>query len=206
MQKTVTITDKTIINDILNNATYGVMALCIENKPYSIPFNFVKLDGSIYIHGSKKGKKIDIIKENSFASFSVIEEYSIIQSYFVTDNGDASPATHLFSSLILDGKIIFVEDYNEKVIGFEALMKKYQPEGKYIPLNDKKMYEKIINATGMFKLVPENISGKVKLGQTWNKEKFEMAIKNLQERGTKQDLNTIRRMKYLRNKLTDKIS
>jgi len=201
MQKIVTITDKAIINDILNSATYGVMALCSDNIPYSIPFNFVELNGSIYFHGSKKGKKIDIIKENSSASFSVVEEYSLIPSYFVTNSGDASPSSHLFSSVILDGKIELVEDYNEKVQGFKALMEKYQPEGKYKPLNNKTMYEKIINATGMFKLIPENISGKVKLGQNWKKEKFEKAIIHLQERGTKKDVNTIKKMKQLQEQL-----
>lgn len=201
MQKTVTITDKSIIKDILNNATYGVMALCSDNKPYSIPFNFIELNGSIYIHGAKKGKKIDIINDNAFASFSIVEEYSLIPSYFLTDTGDASPASHLFSSLIIDGKIEFVNDYDEKVSGFKALMEKYQPEGNYKPLDDKKMYEEIINATGMFKLIPEDISGKVKLGQNWKKEKFEKAIRHLQERGTNQDIQTLRRMKDLQKEL-----
>lgn len=197
MKNNVTIHDENTINCIIQNANYGTMALCLDNKPYNIPFNYVKYDDCIYIHGAKKGKKIDIIKQNCLGSFSIVEDYSLLPSYFSTDSGDASPATHLFSSVIIDGEIQIIEDYDEKINALQALMKKYQPEGQYKPLNDKKMYEKMINATGLFKLIPQSISGKVKLGQNWNKEKFDRIIKNLKERGSKKDLDTIAKMKNL---------
>ncbi len=198
MQKIVTITDEKTIKDILDNAKYGTMALCFDNKPYSIPFNFTQSNGFFYFHGNKKGKKIDIIQQNNFASFSVVEEYSLLPSYFSTNTGSAKPATHLFSSVIIDGIIKIVEDYDEKVEVFQSLMEKYQPEGKFNNLNDKQMYEKIINATGMFKLIPELISGKVKLGQNWDDERFDRVITHLKARGTAQDLDTIKRMEQLK--------
>lgn len=73
-------------------------------------------------------------------------------------------------------------------------MKKYQPEGKFIHLGDKQTYEKIINTTGMFKLIPQTISGKVKLGQNWTEERYNSVINHLKRRSTKQDLDTVKRM------------
>lgn len=201
MQKIVTITDEKIIKDILDNAKYGTMALCIDNKPYSIPFNFIQCNNVFYFHGNKKGKKIDIIQQNNFASFSVVEEYSLLPSYFSTDTGNAKPATHLFSSVMIDGVIQIVQNYDEKVEVFQSLMEKYQPEGKFNHLRDKQMYEKIINATGMFKLLPKSISGKVKLGQNWDNERFNRVISHLKTRGTARDLDTLKRMEQLRKNI-----
>ncbi len=115
MKRIFEITDKNMISEILHNAKYGTLALCIDNKPYSLPINFVEIDEVIYFHGSKKGKKIDIIKNNCNASFCVVESLSLLPSYFSTHKGDACPATHLFKSVIIDGEIKFIEKYEEKV-------------------------------------------------------------------------------------------
>lgn len=195
MKKAFEITDKSMIKQIIDDTTYGTLALCADDKPYSLPLNFVGHNEEIYFHGSKKGKKISIIKENANASFSVVEEYSILPSYFSTDSGDASPATHLFKSVIIDGKIEFVDNYDEKAQALEVLMQKYQKEGNYIPLNNKEFYEKIINATCLYKLVPSDTSAKFKFGQNYNKERFQRVCEHLEQRGSKKDLQTLKLMK-----------
>ncbi len=193
MKKIATIKDKNIIQNILDEAEYGTLAICMNNKPYSLPINYVQINYEIYFHGSKKGKKLEIIKENCNASFSVVEDYSLLPSYFSTEDGSACPASQLFKSVIIDGKIKLVEDYNEKASALEFLMKKLQKEGAYIPLNHT-MYKKAINATALFKLVPEDVTGKFKLGQNYNKEKFERITTHLKRRGTEKDLLTLKFM------------
>ena len=106
------IKDKVIIDDILNNAQYGTLALCVDNKPYSVPINFVQIEDDIYFHGGKKGKKMQFIKNNTIASFSIVEPYSMIQSYFSSTENLACPATHFFKSIIIDGNIKIVNNYN----------------------------------------------------------------------------------------------
>lgn len=194
MKKAFEITDKIVICEILDNAQYGTLALCSDNKPYSLPINFVEIDGEIFFHGAKKGKKISIIKENSYASFSVVEDYSLLPSYFSSNKGDACPATHLFKSVIIDGQIEFINKYDEKANALESLMQKLQKEGKYTPLNNE-MYKKAIDATCLFKLVPNEIKGKFKLGQHFNKERYERVCFHLEQRGTKKDLQTLELMK-----------
>ena len=191
MKKTFEITDDKQISEILDNAEFGTLALCVENKPYSLPINFVELNGEIFFHGAKKGKKIDIMKTNPNVSFSVVEDYSLLPSYFSNDKGNACPATHLFKSVIIDGKIEFVEKYEEKVDALQGLMEKLQSEGGFTHMSDKGMYEKAINATELFKLVPSEKKAKFKLGQNFTTDRYERVKEHLLKRGTKKDLATL---------------
>jgi len=197
MKKAFEITDEKIISEILDNAQFGTLALCVENKPYSVPINFVESEGDIFFHGAKKGKKIDIMKQNSNASFSVVEDYALLPSYFSNDKGDACPATHMFKSIIIDGKIEFIEEYDEKVKAMSALMQKLQKEGKYIPLNHE-MYKKALNATVVYKLVPYEKKAKFKLGQNFNDERYTRVINHLKKRGSKKDLTTLKLLQEFR--------
>ena len=199
MKQIFEITDKNIIDEVLNNSEYGTLAICDNNKPYSLPINFVKINENIYFHGSKKGRKIDILKNNQFASFSVVENYSMIQSYFSSTDELACPATQFFKSIIIDGKIEFVEDYDEKVLALQKLMEKLQPEGKYKPLKDE-VYKKMINATTIYKLVPDELKAKFKFGQHLNQERFDMIINHLEKRNNPKDILTIKLMKELKEK------
>ncbi len=194
MKKAFTIENNEIVKRLISENEYGTLALCVDNKPYSVPINYVEYKGEIYFHGAKKGKKIEMIKENAFASFSMVEAYSLLPSYFSTDDGKASPATHLYKSVIIDGEIEFVEDFNEKVRGFTALMQKYQKEGQYLPLSDE-IHKKIIKATAMYKLVPTETSAKIKFGQNYNKKRYARVVEHLEKRGTKKDLETLELMK-----------
>ncbi len=191
------IKDKNIINAMLGSAEYGTLAVCDDNKPYSLPINFVQIDNAIYFHGSKSGRKIDILKNNSFASFSVVEAHSMIQSYFSSEEELACPATQFFKSVIIDGEIDFVEEYGEKVKALSALMEKLQPEGRYKPL-DEHVYQKSINATTIYKLIPMQTRAKFKFGQHLDKKRFDMIIGHLKKRGTETDLATIKMMEDMR--------
>lgn len=198
MRKVFEVTDKYMIDEVLSNSEYGTLSLCNDNKPYILPLNFVMANDEIYFHGAKKGKKIDLIKENSNASFNVVETYSLLPSYFSTDDGKACPATHLYKSIVVEGNIEFVENYDEKANALESLMKKLQKEGKYIPLSDE-IYKKAINATCVYKLVSSNISAKFGLGQNFNEERFNRVCENLTLRGTKKDLKTLELLIQFRN-------
>lgn len=193
MKQNVQIKNRKIIDEILQSAEYGTLALCKDNIPYSIPMNYTYFDNSLYFHGSKTGRKIDIMKENLFASFSVVEPYSVIQSYFSSNDNLACPATHFFRSVICDGQIEFVNDYDEKVSALESLMQKLQPEGKYTPLTDE-VYKKRVDATNLFKINIKNIEGKLKLGQNLPQKRYEMILDFLEKRGYDLDKKTILQM------------
>ena len=196
MKQIFEIKDAKMIEEFLSEQEYGVLALSMNNRPYSVPLNFVKVGDALYFHGAKKGKKVTMMQNNSYASFSVVKSHSMIQSYFSSKDALACPATQFFQSVIIDGKITFVEEYEEKVMAMSALMQKLQPEGKYKPLSED-IYKKALNATLVYKLNIEECRAKYKFGQHLSKERFEMIIEHLQERNRESDRETIQEMKRL---------
>ena len=182
------------IIEFLENLEYGTLALCNDNHPYSLPINFVTLNGCIYFHGSKKGRKVKAIKANANASFSAVKAYSIIASYMSSKDGLACPATQFFKSCIIDGKIEITQESQEKIDALNALMAKLQKEGGYKDLNDP-IYKKSIAATNIFKLTPISSNLKLKFGQKLSDERFNMIIEHLEQRATKEDLETVKLMK-----------
>ncbi len=197
MKQIFEMTDQREINTLLDTTEYGTLALCSENKPYSLPLNFARIGNEIYFHGSKSGRKIEILKQNSQASFSIVEPHAMIQSYFSSHDGLACPATQFFKSIMIEGKVAFVEGYDEKVKALESLMKKLQPEGKYKPLGED-AYQKAIHATTIYKLIPSQIRAKYKFGQHLTQERFEMIVAHLKKRDSDIDQKTVIMMKTLR--------
>jgi nitroimidazol reductase NimA-like FMN-containing flavoprotein (pyridoxamine 5'-phosphate oxidase superfamily) len=197
MKENTRIKDKKIIERIIDDAEYGTLALCdTEGKPYALPINYVRIGNDLYFHGSKKGRKIESIESSKQASFSIVETLSFVPSYYSTKEDLACPATQFYRSVSIEGYIEFVDDYKEKVMALSKLMEKLQPEGKYQSMS-KAVYQKAIDATRIFKLIPNGISGKFKLGQQHSKERLELIIKNLGARGTQTDLKTVALMREI---------
>jgi len=188
------ITDKSKIYKLLDNTTYGTLALSFEDNPYSVAVNFVRIKDDIYFHGALKNKKMKMLSKNPHVSFSVIKEYSIIDSDFSSLDGLACPATHFFSSISIDGVASIVEERSKKIEVFTKLMEKLQPKGGYRPFSDS-AYDKAIKATAIVKIEVKNISEKHKLGQHLSKERFEMIISHLENRSSDIDKETINMMK-----------
>ena len=197
MKQIFEIKDKKIIQRVLDNAEYGTLALCADNVPYSVPVNFVALNDVVYFHGAYKGRKMSMIAQNAKVSFSVVENYSLIQSYFSSTDGLACPATHFFKSVVIDGEAVLVEEREEKAMMFEALMQKLQPEGKYLSF-DEEAYDTAIKSTAVVKIVVSELRAKFKFGQHLNAERFDMIVRHLEERGEKTDLETVALMNKMK--------
>jgi len=193
MKKIFEINDNELITEMLNIAEYGVLALCGE-KPYAVPVNFVYLDGSVYFHGSPKGKKMNLLKENNSVSFNVTTDAIIIPSYFSSAEDLACPASAFFKSVIIDGEAEIIYNREELAAIFSAMMKKLQPEGKYEPFESNK-YDKQFTAVSVVKINTHRISAKFKFGQNLNQERFQMVVDNLENRGRDIDLLTAKTMK-----------
>lgn len=64
-----------VCEEVLRAEPRGVLAVYGENGyPYAIPVNYYYQDGHIYIHGGKQGHKIDALKQNGKACFTVTEQ------------------------------------------------------------------------------------------------------------------------------------
>jgi hypothetical protein len=188
------IEDKAITYKILDQAEYGTLALSLDDVPYAVPLNFVRLEDTLYFHGALKNRKMKMLSKNQRASFSVVENHSLIDSDFSSTEGLACPATQFFKSVSIEGVMEMVESREEKVIMFEALMKKLQPKGGYKPF-DEEIYDKALKAMAVYKLLPSTVSCKFKFGQNLSEKRFEMIVESLEKRGSEIDRKTIKIMK-----------
>ncbi|HVP82503.1 MAG TPA: pyridoxamine 5'-phosphate oxidase family protein, partial [Nitrososphaeraceae archaeon] len=118
---------------------------------------------SIYMHSYPYGEKIDNIKRNSKVGFEVDQHIAFLPSYYFHPT-DASQADTLYISIVIKGESFIVENYDEKALALNALMEKYQKEGKYQRL-DSKM--RSVQDVTVIKIVPIEIRGKYKIGQQW---------------------------------------
>ena len=191
------IKDKVLIYNVLDKAEYGTLALCMDNKPYAVPVNFVRIGDDIYFHGALKNKKMKMLAQNPAVSFSVVENYALIDSDFSSVDGLACPATQFFKSVSIEGVVEVLESREVKVKVFEALMQKFQPKGGYKPFSDSD-YDAAIKATAVVKIAVETLSCKFKFGQHLNEERFEMIVSHLLRRGTQIDRETVKIMKVQR--------
>ena len=178
LTKKLEIQSKKKIVEFLNNQPVGRIASTDANGyPQVIPMNFVfvqadipdnnsqtiiKLD-AIYMHSHPFGEKLDNIKRNEKVGFEVDQHICFLPSYYFHPT-DASQADTLYISIVIKGNSSIVEDNEEKARALNALMKKYQKEGRYQTLHPKMSS---VHEVTVIKIVPKEIRGKYKIGQHW---------------------------------------
>ena len=182
-----------IIKFLSEESTGRISCIDKEGFPQIIPMNFVFLDNSVYMHSHIRGEKIENIKRNSKVGFEVDRNLEFLPSYF-SDPDDASLADTLYISVVIKGEAILVEDKKEKILALNGLMKKYQPEGRYIPMREDM---DVLDATAVIKVTPKEMNGKYKIGQNMSKEeKIELATKIL-DKNSKTAKETVKIMGFI---------
>jgi nitroimidazol reductase NimA-like FMN-containing flavoprotein (pyridoxamine 5'-phosphate oxidase superfamily) len=155
------------IKEFLNQEHVGRISSMDENGyPQIIPMNFIFLNDFVYMHSHIKGEKIDNINRNNKVGFEVDKELEFLPSYF-EDPKDASLADTLYISVVIKGTASLVTDREEKTLALNGLMKKYQPEGRYDPIQSSM---RVLDAVAVIKVIPEVLSGKYKIGQNMRPE------------------------------------
>ncbi|PYI52068.1 pyridoxamine 5'-phosphate oxidase family protein [Paenibacillus flagellatus] len=178
------------IGSFLSEMSYGTLAMRGEEWPYAVPINYVYHEGSVYLHGSKVGHKMDAIRESGNVAFSVSKEYAIVPSYF-SDPKLACPATAYFKSVLIRGRIVPVEDPAEKAEALGALMRKLQPEGGYDPIDPADpAYKPRLEGVAVLRLDAVSTTAKFAFGQHLNDARFEQVCGGLKRRGAEADLET----------------
>tara|TARA_B100000674_G_scaffold112694_1_gene84070 strand:- start:955 stop:1587 length:633 start_codon:yes stop_codon:yes gene_type:complete len=182
------IKSKDKIVEFLNEESTGrISSIDEQGFPQIIPMNFVFLNDLVYMHSHIRGEKIENIKRNSKVGFEVDRNLEFLPSYF-SDPENASLADTLYISVVIKGEAQLVESNEEKVLALNGLMKKYQPEGQYKPMN-KNMG--VLDATAVIKIIPKEMNGKYKIGQNMTKdEKIELANK-IRQRNSKTSEETL---------------
>ena len=181
------------IAQFLNEEHVGrIASLDQDGFPQIIPMNFAFVNGAIYMHSHTRGEKLDNIRANPKVGFEVDRELEFLPSYFSSPN-DASQADTLYISVVIKGDGVIINDRNEKTLALNALMEKYQPEGKYERLTPE-MH--VIDEVAIIKVIPKTMRGKYKIGQHMDKTIRAEIAKKILEKNSPTARQTIQTMGF----------
>ena len=113
------ISDKSDIKAIIEKAKVCRLGMVNGNKPYIVPLCFGCRDNALYFHGSLKGKKIDLIRENPNVCF----EFDLLTEIIESEN--ACDWRMEYQSIIGFGKAVFIEESDEKRNAISIIMGQY---------------------------------------------------------------------------------
>ena len=135
--------------DILIKGKRGVLSLVgDEGYPYGVPLNhyYDPMEGKLYFHSGKSGHKIDAMKKEKKASFCVIDKgHQEKNEWFLR-----------FNSVIVFGKIEFIEDEEVIIDKSRELTRKFTDDDEYF----QHELETSLKNTAMFALNIEHLCGK----------------------------------------------
>lgn len=94
-----------------------------DGNPYVVPMNFGYKDGTVYLHSSQKGKKIEILRKNP----AVCIAFSTDHQLRYQNEQVACSYSMKFRSVLAYGKVEFTEDPEEKRRALEIIMRNYSP-------------------------------------------------------------------------------
>ena len=123
-----------------------------HNMPYVVPLNFGLKDGVIYLHSSRTGKKLDILRNNK----NVCIAFSTDHQLRFQHEDVACSYVMKYRSILVYGHIEFIEDIEDKIEAMNLVMKKYV--GKEFSYN-----EPAIREVCVYKVIISEMTGK-KLG------------------------------------------
>jgi len=149
--------DQAKIDAFLAAAKVGHLGLADGAHPYVIPLNFCWLNGRIYFHGADAGRKVEIIRKNPNACFTVSEEFGTIADPIPahTDTG--------YMSVMLFGKVEKVDDPSEMREALQALLDKHVPGYYGQPLSEQHVmrYRSSLGSpVAVFRIKPSEWSAK----------------------------------------------
>ncbi|MBR2122363.1 MAG: pyridoxamine 5'-phosphate oxidase family protein [Lachnospiraceae bacterium] len=135
---------------ILKEEKRGILSLLGDDDyPYGVPVNhyYDETDGSLYFHSGMKGHKIDAMKRHDKASFCVYDSGFLKEGDWALN----------ISSVIVFGRIEFIEDPDEAVRICRLLSYKFTNDNNYI----EDEIRRSADHTLVFALRPEHMSGKL---------------------------------------------
>lgn len=146
------ITDRNQIIEVMRKCDVVRLALNDGDYPYILPLNFgLHADDNaieLYFHGAMEGRKYEIMEKDNRASFEMDCEHVLASDI------EKGKCTMNYASVIGKGHIFFIEGEEKKTL-LDAIVAQYHPEGfEYNPA--------AISRTKVYKLVVEEITGKVK--------------------------------------------
>jgi nitroimidazol reductase NimA-like FMN-containing flavoprotein (pyridoxamine 5'-phosphate oxidase superfamily) len=141
------ITEKSEIEAIIHKSMVCRIALSDDNTPYIVPLCFGYQNNTIYVHGSLKGKKIDILQKNQSICFEFDIDTEIVKA-----ESDCKWGMK-YKSVIGIGKALILKKPDDKQKALSIIMNQYSDR-------PPQFSEKAINGTTVIKIEIKSMTGK----------------------------------------------
>ncbi len=125
------ITDTAAIHEVLDAAPILYLALHAEPAPHVVPVCFGRDGEVLYIHGSLRGRKIELIRADPRVGFSACTDVKI------QAGADACGWSASGRSVVGTGRARVVEDEAERIRGLDAIMRHYDPSWEKSRVGDE---------------------------------------------------------------------
>lgn len=125
---------------VMDRAPFGTLAVLTKEGPYAVALSMVRVANSLYFHCAKEGRKIEAISFDPKACVSFVCDAKVPRR-FESDELDRllkkkenlpiitqQVFTTEFSSAIVEGEMVIVEDQEEHKTALYELCKKYTPD------------------------------------------------------------------------------
>ena len=131
------------------------IGLSENNMPYIIPLNYgYSFENNVltlFFHSALEGKKLDIIKNNNNGCFEIDCDTKLVEAEKACNYG------YTFRSIIGFGKIIILENLDEKVDGLNKIMQHQTEKETMYNFTDDELKNVCI-----YKMIVETFTGKQK--------------------------------------------
>lgn len=146
------VTDRAQIQDIIDRCSCCRIGFNDEDEVYIIPLSFgYEKQGetyTLYFHGAKEGRKIDLIQRSPKVGFEMDTNYQL------TEADIACNFSARFQSIIGNGIISLIEDPEEKKKGLNQIMLHNSGRGNW------EFSEQMLRAVAVFKIDVTQLSCK----------------------------------------------
>lgn len=164
-----------------------------EGEPIVRALNIAPLDDGLCFHGAPVGEKLEALGRRCV--LSAVDHVATVPSTF-SDPERACPATTLYRSVQVHGRVELVEAPLEKARALQAIMERFQPEGGHVPLDPAharygELYEREVQGVMVCRVVVDSVDGKAKLAQNRTRAQRQQLLARLWERGAADDLRAL---------------
>lgn len=119
---TVEVEERALIEEIISkNKLCYVGLIDLEGKPYVIPMNFGYQDDIVYLHSGREGGSIKALESNPEICITFCTDPTL------TYQNEQVACSYRMkgASVICRGKVVFEEDFQEKVNALNIIMRQY---------------------------------------------------------------------------------
>ena len=150
MPRTKMIDNRKAIDDIIHRCDVCYVGLAdAQGEPYVVPFNFAYEENVIYLHSAREGKKMDIMRAHPSLCIAMSTDHQMRHQH-----PDVACSYGMkYRSVILHGKVEFIDDFKRKEEVLNLFMKKYV--GREFSFNAPSIHE-----VAVYQVKIETITGR----------------------------------------------